>query len=50
LDALSKVVSGRVDELPDHLKSELAAEADAELAGAELLADIVRSQRTLPPK
>jgi hypothetical protein len=43
LDALSKVVSGHSDELPDHMKSELAA--DAELAGAELLADIVRDHR-----
>jgi hypothetical protein len=45
LDALSKVVSGRSDELPEHVKAELAADADAELTGAELLADIVRVHR-----
>jgi hypothetical protein len=43
LDALSKVVSGRADELPDHLKREIACEADAELVGAELPADIVQN-------
>jgi hypothetical protein len=43
LDALSKVVSGRADELPDHLKRELAEDADAELAGAELPANIVQN-------
>jgi lipopolysaccharide biosynthesis regulator YciM len=42
VDALSKIVSGRGDELPDHLKKELAEDADAELVGAELLAGIVR--------
>jgi hypothetical protein len=42
LDALSKIVSGRGDELPDHLKKELAENADSELVGAELLAGIVR--------
>src|ERR1700716_963344 len=41
LDALSKIVSGRMDELPDQVKSELAAQADAELSGAEQLAAIV---------
>jgi hypothetical protein len=45
LNALSKVASGRSDQLPDHLKQELAAEANAELTGAELLADIVRDHR-----
>jgi hypothetical protein len=45
LDALSKVASGRSDELPDHVKSELVADADAELTGAELLADIVQNHR-----
>ena len=45
LNALSKVASGRSDELPDHLKQELADEADAELTGAELLADIVQTHR-----
>src|ERR1035438_6592702 len=42
LDALSKIVSGRGDELPGDLKRELAEVPDAELTGAELLADIVR--------
>jgi hypothetical protein len=45
LNALSKVASGRSDQLPDHLKQELAAEANAELTGVELLADIVRDHR-----
>ena len=45
LDAISKVGSGRGDELPDDVKRELAEEADAELSGAELLADIVQSHR-----
>jgi hypothetical protein len=45
LNALSKVASGRSAELPDHLKQELADEADAELTGAELLADIVQNHR-----
>jgi hypothetical protein len=34
LDALSKIVSGRGDELPNHLKKELAEDADTELVGA----------------
>jgi hypothetical protein len=45
LDALNKIVSGRQDELPDHVKSELAVDADAELSGSELLAGIVESHR-----
>jgi hypothetical protein len=45
LDALNKIVSGRQDELPDHVKNELAADTDAELSGVELLADIVQSHR-----
>jgi len=45
LDTFSKILSGRTDELPDHLKQELAPEADAELTGAELLADIVQNRR-----
>jgi hypothetical protein len=45
IDALDAVQSGRQDELPDYLKSELAAKADAELSGAELLAGIVQSHR-----
>jgi len=45
LDTFSKILSGRTDELPDHLKQELAPEADAELTGAELLADIVQNHR-----
>jgi hypothetical protein len=45
LDTFSKILSGRADELPDHLKQELAPEADAELTGAELLADIVQNHR-----
>jgi hypothetical protein len=45
MDALEAVVSGRQDELPDYLKSELAARADAEQSGAEQLAGIVKSHR-----
>jgi hypothetical protein len=41
----NKIVSGRQDELPDHVKNELAADADAELSGAELLAGIVQNHR-----
>jgi hypothetical protein len=44
-DAINKIASGRSDELPDHVKSELAADADAELSGAELLAGIVQNHR-----
>jgi flagellar biosynthesis chaperone FliJ len=43
VDALEAVESGRQDELPDHLKSELAARADAEQPGE--LAGIVKSHR-----
>jgi putative SOS response-associated peptidase YedK len=42
-DALK--IQGRRDELPDHVKSELADLADAELSGAERLAAIVDQQR-----
>jgi len=45
LDALDMVRQGRRDELPDHVKSELADLADAELSGAERLAAIVDQQR-----
>ena len=45
LDAINKIGSGRSDELPDHVKGELAADADAELSGAELLAGIVQNHR-----
>jgi hypothetical protein len=45
MDALEAVASGRQDELPDYLKSELAARADAEQSGAEQLAGIVKSHR-----
>jgi hypothetical protein len=48
---MSKIVSGRQDELPDPVKNELPADADAELTGAELLADIVqnRAERIASP-
>ena len=36
---------GRSDDLPDDVKSELAAQADAELSGAKQLAAIVDQQR-----
>jgi hypothetical protein len=45
MDALSMVRQGRSDDLPDDVKSELAAQADAELSGAEQLAAIVGQQR-----
>jgi flagellar biosynthesis chaperone FliJ len=45
LDALEMVRQGRRDELPDHVKSELADLANAELSGAERLAAIVDQQR-----
>lgn len=45
MDAIVKINSGRVDELPDRMKSELAAQADAELCGAELLEGIVQNHR-----
>jgi hypothetical protein len=45
LDALDMVRQGRSDDLPDDVKSELAAQADAELSGAEQLAAIVDQQR-----
>ena len=45
LDALDMVRQGRRDELPDHVKSELADLADAELSGAEQLAAIVDRER-----
>jgi hypothetical protein len=44
-DAISKVGSWRGDELSDHVKREMAADADAELLGAERLANIVRNHR-----
>jgi hypothetical protein len=45
LDALEKVRQGRISEVPDHVKSEFAGQADAELSGAEQLAAIVDQQR-----
>jgi hypothetical protein len=45
MDAIVKINSGRADELPDDVKRDLAAQVDAELTGAELLADIVQSHR-----
>jgi chemotaxis response regulator CheB len=45
LDALKKFSEGRIDEVPEHVKSELADRADAELSGAEQLAAIVGLQR-----
>src|SRR5258708_25541035 len=44
LDAFEKLnAGGRIDELRDDIKQKLAEHADAELTGAELLADIVQS-------
>jgi hypothetical protein len=48
LDALEKVRQGRISEVPDHVKSELADQADAELSGAERLAAIVERNRKTP--
>jgi hypothetical protein len=48
MDAIVKINSGRIDELPDHVKSELAEQVDAELSGAEQLAAIVGSNRKTP--
>jgi hypothetical protein len=45
LDALEKVRQGRISEVPDHVKSELAGQADAELSGAEQLAAIIDQRR-----
>jgi hypothetical protein len=45
LDALEKVRQGRISEVPDHVKGDLAGQADAELSGAEQLAAIVDQQR-----
>jgi hypothetical protein len=45
MDALNMVRQGRSDDLPDDVKSELAAQADAELSGAEQLAAIVDQER-----
>jgi hypothetical protein len=46
LDAFEKLNGGgRIDELRDDIKHKLAEHADAELTGAELLADIVQSHR-----
>jgi len=45
MDALNMVRQGRSDDLPDDVKSELAAQTDAELSGAEQLAAIVDEQR-----
>jgi hypothetical protein len=41
LVAIPKIVTGRQDELPEHVKRELAADADAELSGAEQLTAIM---------
>jgi hypothetical protein len=40
-DAIDMMRSGRSDELPDQVKNDLAAQADAELSAAEQLAAIV---------
>jgi hypothetical protein len=45
MDALNMVRQGRSDDLPDDVKSELAAQADAELSGAKQLAAIVDQER-----
>jgi hypothetical protein len=46
LNAIEKLnFGGRVDELRAEVKRKLAEPADAELTGAELLADIVQSHR-----
>jgi hypothetical protein len=46
LNAIEKLnFGGRVDELRAEVKRKLAKHADAELTGAELLADIVQSHR-----
>ena len=50
LDALDMVRQGRSDDLPDDVKSELAAQADAELSGAEQLAAIVDQRRKGSPR
>jgi hypothetical protein len=49
MEAVVEINSGRANELPDHVKTELAAQADAELTGAELLADIVQAHRKEKP-
>ena len=45
LVALGKGEALDMNELPQRLKNNLAAQADAELLGAELLADIVQMHR-----
>jgi hypothetical protein len=45
MDALDAVQSGRQDELPDYLKSELAANSWAPDSSASALAGIVQSHR-----
>jgi hypothetical protein len=48
LDGIPKIVTGRQDELPEHVKRELATDADAELSGAEQLAAIMGLNRKTP--
>jgi hypothetical protein len=45
LKALALVRAGRIDELPDDIKRELAQQADGALTAAELLTQIVSEAR-----
>lgn len=49
LDAFAKIASGRGDELTDDVKRELAASADAELLGGDLLNRIIDNHRQRKP-
>lgn len=49
LDAFSRIVSGRAEELPDDVKRDLVASADAERLGGELLDGIVDRHRQRKP-
>ena len=45
LDAMTKAALGRVDEIPEHLKRDLARMADAEISALDQLQDILDARR-----
>ena len=47
-DAVTKILGGRADEIPDHVRLQLAEAADAEILAGDLLQDVLDARRGQP--
>jgi hypothetical protein len=46
--AVTKILGGRADEIPDHVRRQLAEAADAEISAVDLLQDLLDARRGQP--